>query len=130
MALAPHHPDFALWDSLPLPACLFAHARRCQRFRGEAAFGKDTLLKQTFCGFRIHLRVCWPGLITRFFVAPANAYELSAVPELLECTSGVVLGDRNYWSRETKAELAKRDPVLLTPYQHKGSDQTPRGAPS
>ena len=53
LALAPHDPAFALVDSMPLPACLFARAYRCRRFKGEAAFGKDTLLKQTFYGFRI-----------------------------------------------------------------------------
>ena len=63
LALAPHNPTFALWDSMPLPACLFARAYRCRRFKGEAAFGKDTLLKQTFYGFRVHVRVCWPGVI-------------------------------------------------------------------
>src|SRR3954453_22491673 len=57
LLLAPHDPAFALVDSMPLPACLFARAYRCKRFRGEAAFGKDTLLKQTFYGFRIHARV-------------------------------------------------------------------------
>ncbi len=61
----PHNPTLALCDSMPLPACLFARAYRCSRFRGEAAFGKDTLLKQTFYGFRVHARVCWPGVITR-----------------------------------------------------------------
>ena len=40
LALAPHDPTFALVDSMPLPACLFAHAYRCRRFRGEAAFAK------------------------------------------------------------------------------------------
>src|SRR5215213_8665821 len=64
LTLAPHDPAFAICDSLPLPACLFARAYRCRRFRGEAAFGKDTLLKQTFYGFRVHVRVCWPGVIT------------------------------------------------------------------
>ncbi len=54
LLLAPHDPAFALVDSMPLPACLFARAYRCKRFRGEAAFGKDTLLKQTFYGFRMH----------------------------------------------------------------------------
>ena len=60
LALAPHEPAFALADSLPLPACLFARAYRCRKFKGEAAFGKDILLKQTFYGFRVHVRVCWP----------------------------------------------------------------------
>jgi hypothetical protein len=30
---------------MTLPACLFARAYRCSRFKGEGAFGKDTLLK-------------------------------------------------------------------------------------
>jgi hypothetical protein len=126
LLLAPHNPSFALVDSMPLPACLFARAYRCRRFRGEAAFGKDTLLRQTFYGFRVHMRVCWPGLITRFSVAPANAHELSVVPELLEATRGLVVGDRNYWSPETKEELARNGGVeLLAPYQSKKRDPTP-----
>ena len=57
----PHDPAFAICDSMPLRACLFARAYRCRRFRGEAAFGKDTLLRQTFYGFWVHVRICWPG---------------------------------------------------------------------
>jgi Transposase DDE domain len=83
---------------MPLPAGLFARAYRCGRFKGEAAFGKDTLLKQTFYGFRVHMRVCWPGVIIRLSVAPTNAHELSVPPELLESTRGLFIGDRNYWS--------------------------------
>ncbi|HZY57113.1 MAG TPA: IS982 family transposase [Rubrobacteraceae bacterium] len=114
---APHDPSFALCDSLPLPVCLFARAYRCRRFRGEAAFGKDTLLKQTFYGFRVHVRVCWPGLVSRFCVAPANTHELSVLPELVERTSpGTLIGDRNYWSPSVKEELAKRRVELLAPY--------------
>lgn len=44
----PHDPTFAISDSFPLPVCQFARASRCRRFRGEAAFGKDTLVRQTF----------------------------------------------------------------------------------
>lgn len=70
---------------------------KCKRFRGEAAFGKDVLLRQTFYGFRVHARVSWPGvIITRFSLAPANAHELSVVPEFVECTRGLAVGDRNY----------------------------------
>ena len=80
LALAPHEPAFSLVDSMPLPVCLFARAYRCKRFRGEAAFGKDMLLKQTFYGFRVHVRVCWPGVITRFFGGPGQR------PRALRCT--------------------------------------------
>src|ERR671910_3049477 len=126
LALAPHDPTFAICDSMPLPACLFARAYRCSRFRGEAAFGKDTLLKQTFYGFRMHVRVCWPGLITRLSVAPANAHELSVVPELVESTSGLLIGDRNYHSPKTKEELAHVGVELLAPYSSKKRDPAPK----
>jgi hypothetical protein len=126
LALAPHDPTFAFVDSMPLPVCLFARAYRCSRFRGEAAFGKDTLLKQTFYGFRVHVRVCWPGVISRISVAPANAHELSVLPELLESTRGFAVGDRNYWSPETREELARSmDVALLAPYRTKKRDPAP-----
>ena len=126
LLLAPHDPAFALVDSMPLPACLFARAYRCKRFRGEAAFGKDTLLKQTFYGFRMHVRVCWPGVITRFSVAPANAHELSVLPEIAEGTSGVLVGDRNYHSPKTREELVRTGIDLLAPYSSKKRDPDPR----
>jgi len=126
LAQTPHDPAFALCDSLPLPACLFARAYRCRRFKGEAAFGKDTLLRQTFYGFRVHARVCWPGVITRFSVAPANAHELSVLPELAERTFGVLVGDRNYHSPKTKEELAQMGIELLAPYPSKKLDPNPK----
>jgi hypothetical protein len=96
LAETPHDDrGFALCDSMPLPACVFARAYRCSRFKGEAAFGKDILLKQTFYGFRMHARVCWPGIITRLSVAPANAHELSVLPQITQGTSGLIVGDRN-----------------------------------
>jgi Transposase DDE domain len=127
LALVPHDPAFTLCDSMPLPACSFARAYRCHRFRGEAAFGKDTLLKQTFYGFRMHVRICWPGVITRFSVAAANVHELAVVSELVEASSGIVIGDRNYHSPKTKEELAKSMGVeLLAPYSSKKRDPTPK----
>jgi hypothetical protein len=126
LSLAPHDPTFALCDSMPLPACLFARAYRCSRFKGEAAFGKDTLLKQTFYGFRVHARVCWPGVITRFSVAPANAHELSVLPQIAQGTSGLIVGDRNYHSPKTGEELAGMGVELLAPYSSKKRDPHPK----
>ena len=125
LTLTPHDGGFAICDSMPLPACLFARAYRCSRFKGEAAFGKDILLKQTFYGFRMHVRVCWPGVITRFSVAPANAHELSVLPEIAEFTSGLIVGDRNYHSPKTREELAGMGVELLAPYSSKKRDPTP-----
>lgn len=125
LAQTAHEPTFAICDSMPVPACLFARAYRCRRFRGEAAFGKDTLLRQTFYGFRLHVRISWPGVISRFSVAPANAHELSVVPEVVEGTSGLLVGDRNYHSPKTKEELAGMGIELVAPYSSKKRDPTP-----
>ncbi len=111
---------------MPLPVCLFARAYRCRRFRGEAAFGKDTLLRQTFYGFRMHARVCWPGVVTRLSVAPANAHELRVLPELVESTSGLIVGDRNYHSPKAEEELATMGVELLAPHSSKKRGPCPR----
>jgi len=124
--LTPHDRAFAMCDSMPLPACLFARTYRCSRFRGEAAFGKDTLLRQTFYGFRVHARVCWPGVITRISVAPANAHELSVLPEIAEFSSGLIVGDRNYHSPKRRKELADMGVELLAPYSSKKRDPHPK----
>ena len=125
LSLTPHDPAFAICDSMPLPACLFARAYRCSRFKGEAAFGKDTLIRQTFYGFRVHVRICWPGVITRISVAPANVHELSVLPEIAEFSSGLLIGDRNYHSPKTTEELAGMGVELLAPYSSKKRDPAP-----
>jgi hypothetical protein len=124
--LIPHDPAFAIVDSFPMPVCQFARAYRCRRFRGEAAYGKDTLVRQTFYGFRVHVRLEWPGLITRFCVAPANEHELAALPGLAEQTQGTLVGDRNYWSPKTAAEWQGLGVELLAPYRSAKRDPHPR----
>lgn len=100
-----YDPHLFIMDSLPIPVCQFARAYRCQLFKGEAAFGKDMLIRQTFYGFRIHVRLAWPGVITRFVLVPANIHELSVVHELASSKPGLAIGDRNYWSPALKEEL-------------------------
>jgi len=122
----PHDEQFAIIDSFPLPVCQFARAHRCRRFRAEAAFGKDTLVRQTFYGLRVHVRLEWPGVITRFGVAPANVHELAVVPALAEQTTGTLVGDRNYWSPTTTAEWRRHSVELLAPYRSAKRDPHPR----
>ena len=71
-----YDPSLSIVDSVPVPICRFGRAWGCRRFRGEAAFGRDTGSKATFYGFRDHLRVCWPGVIT--LVSPSPLARASA----------------------------------------------------
>jgi hypothetical protein len=75
------------------------------------------MAKQTFFGVRLHLRVCWPGLVVGFEVAPANAHELRAAEDLLEGATGDALGDRNYWSPARAEQFRAAGLRLLAPFR-------------
>ena len=78
-----------------------------------------------FYGFRLHLRVCWPGVITQMCLAPANVHEGEVAWELTAGTSELLLGDRNYWLSQLQQALRKLGIVLLAPFR-KASAQAAR----
>lgn len=125
LARIPHDPLLSMIDSLPTPVCRFGRAYTCSRFRGLAAFGRDTGSKATIYGLRTHLRGCWPGLITAISLAPANVHDRDLVPELVEGASGWTLGDRNYWDPKLTEELAPAGMALLAPFKKRATDPDP-----
>jgi hypothetical protein len=118
-------PAISLVDSFPVPVCRFARAYRCQRMRGMAAFGYDEVARQTFYGFRAHLRVCWPGVIVGLDLAPANVHELPVAETLLDGAFGWALGDRNYWSPKVAERLHNQGLHLLAPYKSSKRETKP-----
>lgn len=120
-----HDPTLSCVDSIPVPVCRFGRAWRCSRFRGEAAFGRDTGSKATIYGFRHHLRIAWPGVVAAVSIAPANVHDTDLVPELVEGAAGQVLGDRNYWDPKLTAELAPAGIRLLAPFKKRATDPDP-----
>jgi hypothetical protein len=117
-----------LWhsDSMPMHACQFARAPSCRRFAGAAAFGKDPVIRQTFYGFRLHLRISRDGVIEAAVLAPANAAETEVLWELAPPEGSVGIGDRNYWSPALMQELARGGVRLLAPYKSRRRDPQPR----
>lgn len=120
-----HDAALAILDSLPVPVCRFARAHRCRLFPGVASYGKDATIPGTMFGLRLHLRVAWPGVITAFDLAPANASDLAVAPLLLEDTHGYALGDRGYWSPRLRGELLRHGVSLLAPFQTAKYEQVP-----
>lgn len=118
-------PAWALADSFPLAVCRFGRAPRCRRFRGLAAYGWDHAARATIYGFRLHARVCWPGLVTRLSVAPAGGADVALLEELTEATTGVCLADRAYWEPGLHAWLRQRGVEMLVPFKRAASDPTP-----
>jgi DDE family transposase len=116
-----------LWyvDSMPVHVCQFARAPYCQRFAGAASFGKDHVIRQTFYGFRLHLRTSRDGIIEAAVLAPANVAETEIVWELEPPPGSVGIGDRGYWSPTLMEELAQGGIRLLAPYKSKQRDPQP-----
>jgi hypothetical protein len=112
-------------DSIPVPVCRFGRAYTCSRFRGEAAFGRDTGSKATFYGLRTHLRISLPGAISAISLAPANVHDRDLVPELVEGARGWTLSDRNYWDPQLTEELAAEGMALLAPFKKRATDPDP-----
>lgn len=126
LARFPHDPTDALVDSFALPVCQWARASRCRRFRGEAAYGYDHLTRRIFYGLRMHVRLCWPGVITQFELAAGNIQELEVAADLADGTQGLLIGDRNYWSSKRTAQWAEQGVTLLAPYRNASRDSHPR----
>jgi hypothetical protein len=118
-------PAWAMVDSFPVAVCRFGRAPSCRRFRGLAGYGQDHAAKATIYGFRLHARVCWPGVVTRLSVAPAGAADLAVLEELTDETAGVCLGDRAYWQPELSEWLRGRGLELLAPFKKRAGDPDP-----
>ena len=118
-------PAISTIDSFPVPVCRFARAHRCRLFDGDAAFGWDELAKQTFYGFRAHIRICHPGVIVAFDLAAANVHDTVMAEELTQNAQGWLLADRNYWSPRLRELLSERRLALLAPYKSAKRERQP-----
>jgi hypothetical protein len=125
-AQIPQDSQLAIIDSLALPVCQFTRAPRCRRFRGEAAYGHDHLTHLPFYGFRLHACVCWPGVLCQMELTPGNGQDLAAAEDLTAGTSGVVIGDRNFWAPRLRESLAQRGLQLLAPFRRRKQDPWPQ----
>jgi hypothetical protein len=122
----PHDPTLAILDSIAIPVCQFTRAPRCHRFAGEAGFGQDHLTRRAFYGFRLHARVCWPGVICQIELTPGQGSELAAALDLTEATHGLVIGDRNFWSPRLREDLERQGLTLLAPFRRRIHDPWPQ----
>jgi hypothetical protein len=119
-------PTWALVDSFPVAVCRFARAPRVRCFKSQAGFGKDHSIKQIFYGFRLHLRVCWPGAITRLEICPADLSDLAVLEDLVEQSTGCCLGDRNYWKPELHEHLREQGVEMIVPFRRASRDPNPK----
>jgi hypothetical protein len=75
---------------------------------------------------RVHVRLEWPGVMTRVCIAPANGSELATLPALTEGTVCLLVGGRNCWSPKTTAEWQAPGVEVFAPYRSDKRDPYPR----
>jgi hypothetical protein len=114
-----------LVDSMPVPVCRFGRGGFCKGFRGDAAFGYDAAQRQTYYGFRLHLRTSRDGVILAYELAPADASDPAVLPELSPPPGTTGIGDRHYWSPAAWAELDAAGVRLRAPYPRRTHDPDP-----
>jgi hypothetical protein len=116
-------------DSFPIPLCQKSRSYRCKIVRELAGRGHDGNLGK-FLGMRAHVLVCWPGVMVRVNVAPAEVHDLHLAERLLEGMGrGWVLADRNYWSPLVAEQLYEREggPLLMARFKMANETEKERG---
>ena len=85
-------------DSMPIPVCRRARAKRCAKVTGATYEGTCSAKNERYFGWKLHLVCDTLGIPTRFLLRPARAHDTAAVDDLA-CTlpfGAVLLGDRGY----------------------------------
>lgn len=109
------HGDVFVIDSLPVPVCRRARARRCRKVRGRLFCGYCAAKRAKFFGWRLHL-VCTPsGVPVRFSILPAALHDLTPIHELTYALPkhARVFGDKAFNSAADEATIVRDTGVRL-----------------
>ncbi len=111
------HGAVVLIDSLPVPVCRRARARRGQKVRGKDFCGYCAAKREKFFGWRRHLIGTTDGVPVAFDLLPGGLHDLTPVHEL---TSGLpagaaVYGDKGYNAAPDEATILAETGVRLVP---------------
>lgn len=108
-------------DSLPVPVCKRARARRCRKVRGRDFCGYCAAKKEKFFGWRLHL-ICTPeGQPVAFELLPGAYHDLTPIYELtVDLPKGATLfGDKGYNDAVSERFLLDDGGVRLVPIRKK-----------
>ncbi len=104
-------------ESLPVPVCRRARARRCRTVRGAEYCGYCAAKREQFFGWRVHLVCTAEGVPVAFELLPASVHDLTPVHELLfGLPAGAsAYGDTADNSRADEATILAETGVRLVP---------------
>ncbi len=108
-------------DSLPVPVCHRARARRCRKVRGRLYCGSCAAKDEKFFGWRLHL-ICTPaGVPVRFAMLPGALHDLTPIHELTVSLppGSRLFGDKGYNSAKDEGSIWEEAQVRLIPVRRK-----------
>lgn len=106
-------------DSMPIPVCRRARAKRCTKVRGAQYHGKCYAKDERYFGWKLHLICDSAGIPARFVLRPARPHDTTAVDDLA-CTlpfGAILLGDSGYVSEPLCHQLDARYGVTMISIQ-------------
>jgi len=100
-----------LIDSMPIPVCRRARARRSRKLSGRDFCGDCAAKKERFFGWRLHLVCTTDGVPVAFDLVPGGLHELTyGLP-----TGAAVYGDKAYNAADDEAAILTDSGVRLVP---------------
>lgn len=109
--------DVFVLDSMPVPVCCRARARRCRKVRGREYCGYCAAKKEKFFAWRLHL-ICTPsGVPVSFQLVPAAFHDLTPIHHLTVVLppGARVFTDKAYTSADDEASIEAETGVRLIP---------------
>jgi len=104
-------------DSMPIPVCRRARARRCAKVRGRAYCGYCAAKREEFFGWRPHLVCTTTGVPVAFTLLPGGLHDLTPIHELAYGlpAEAVVYGDKGDNAAADEATMLAETEVRLVP---------------
>jgi DDE family transposase len=106
-----------LLDSMPVPVCRRARARRCRKVRGIEYCGYCAAKREKFFGWRLHLVCTAAGVPVAFDLLPGGLHDLTPIHELTYGlpAGAAVYADKAYNSKADEATILADSGVRLVP---------------
>lgn len=106
-----------LLDSMPVPVCRRARARRSRKVRGKDFCGYCAAKREKFFGWRLHLVCTTAGVPVAFDLLPGGLHDLTPVHELPYGLpeGAAVYADKAYNAGDDEAPILAETGVRLVP---------------
>jgi replicative superfamily II helicase len=107
-------------DSMPLPVCKRARARRNRKVRGRKYCGYCAAKKEKFFGFRLHVITLTNGIPVSIQILPGAFHDLTPMYEITYSLpkNSVLIGDKAYNCKTTE-DILKDYGINLMPIRKK-----------